>query len=106
MDNKKKDAGKPSLPVACPSCRRVLKAARLACESCGAAVEGSFPLPVLARLEAEDQLFAIAFLKSSGSLKDMARTYGVSYPTVRNRLDALIEKVKSFEAGETGRKEG
>jgi hypothetical protein len=90
---------KKMMPYACPSCQNALKAVRLTCGACGTAVEGGFDLPVLARLDAEDQLFLLSFLKSSGSLKEMARQQGVSYPTVRNRLDALIGKVAALEAG-------
>jgi len=60
-------------------------------------VEGSFGLPLLARLTPEDQVFALRFLQNSGNLKDMAKLYGVSYPTVRNRLDALIEQLGPLE---------
>ncbi|GAF82329.1 unnamed protein product [marine sediment metagenome] len=86
------------MPCTCPGCGRDLKAVRLACDNCGTAVEGEFTLPVLARLDAQDQRFLISFLKSSGSLKALARQYGVSYPTLRNRLDALIERAKDLEA--------
>ena len=88
---------KKNLPTTCPSCNQVVRVTRLLCDSCGTAVEGDFSLSVLARLDAEEQEFVIMFLKSSGSLKDMARIYGISYPTIRNRLDATIEKLKGLE---------
>ena len=75
---------------------------RLRCGGCGTAVEGAFPLPVLARLDAEEQAFVLRFLKASGSLKEVARQYGISYPTVRNRLDGLIERVSRIEAEAAG----
>jgi hypothetical protein len=53
------------------------------------AVEGSFELPPLARLKAEDQLFVTAFVRSHGSIKDMESLFGISYPTVKNRLNAI-----------------
>ena len=56
-------------------------------------MHGDFLLPALARLRSEDQQFALAFVLRSGSLKEMARLYGVSYPTVRNRLDELIARL-------------
>ena len=56
-------------------------------------MHGDFPLPALTRLGSEDQQFALAFILRSGSLKEMARLYGVSYPTVRNRLDELIARL-------------
>jgi hypothetical protein len=97
MENKPKPS-KAQQPVNCPSCHSVLKVARLACDHCGTAVEGDFPLPVISCLDPDEQAFAVLFIQSSGSLKEMARTYGVSYPTMRNKLDALIEKLQGLES--------
>ena len=58
---------------------------------------GTFELPVLAKLTDKEQQFVIDFIKSSGSLKDMAKNMGVSYPTVRNILDDLIDKLNKIE---------
>jgi hypothetical protein len=58
-------------------------------------IEGSFDLPPLARLNMEDQIFAAAFLRCHGSIKQMEQLFGVSYPTVKNRL-AQIEKQLDF----------
>ena len=85
------------LPCNCPSCQSILKVRCLACESCGTEVSGLYPLPVLARLSTEEQDFILRFVKSSGSLKDMAKQLGLSYPTVRNLLDDIIEKIKHHE---------
>jgi hypothetical protein len=52
-------------------------------------VEGSFSLPELASLSLEDQVFIIAFLRSHGSIKEMEQTFGVSYPTIKARLNRL-----------------
>jgi hypothetical protein len=57
----------------------------------GIAIEGSFELPPLARLSAEDQVFVMAFMRCHGSIKEMERTFGISYPTVKNRLNRLAE---------------
>ena len=81
---------KGQLPKLCPSCGAGLRVARLACPGCETLVSGSYPLPALARLSGGDQEFVLSFILSSGSLKQMAKLYGVSYPTVRNRLDDLI----------------
>ena len=51
----------------------------------------------MADLEDEDVTFVKKFLLASGSLKEMARQYGVTYPTVRLRLDRLIQKIKLSE---------
>ncbi len=57
-------------------------------------IEGSFELPQLARLSAEDQVFVMAFIQCHGSIKDMEAMFGISYPTVKNRLNKLGEKLK------------
>lgn len=80
-------------PFHCPSCAHQLEVKRLACNACETQVEGHFPLPGIAALSAEDQAFVCEFVKSSGSLKEMATRMKVSYPTVRNRLDDVIAKM-------------
>lgn len=84
---------KKRLPLQCPACESPLKVGRMFCGECGTEVCGDFELPLLARLPEKEQQFIIEFVKSSGSLKDMAKGMGVSYPTVRNVLDDLIEKL-------------
>lgn len=88
---------KPTLPTVCPGCSGQPQIVRLACPACGTAVEGQFGLPLLARLSPEEQDFLANFVKTSGSLKEMSRMYGVSYPTMRNRLDALIDRLAECE---------
>ena len=55
----------------------------------GISVEGEFKLPPLAQLSSDDQLFAAVFLKSHGSIKQMEKFFGISYPTVKNRLNRI-----------------
>jgi hypothetical protein len=55
----------------------------------GIAIEGRFELPPLARLTAEDQIFVAAFVRSHGSIKQMEKFFGVSYPTIKNRLNRI-----------------
>ena len=55
------------------------------------AIEGSFELPQLARLNLEDQVFVTAFVRSHGSIKEMERIFGVSYPTIKARLNRIGE---------------
>jgi len=85
------------LPAVCPSCESLLKVKRLECTECDTAVEGSFDLPILAQLTLDDQQFILNLLKASGSLKELASRYRISYPTVRNRLDSLIDKVERIK---------
>ena len=73
----------------------VIERVRLA--GSGIAIEGSFTLPELARLSAEDQVFVAAFVRCHGSIKQMEKFFGVSYPTIKNRLNRigqLLEFVK------------
>jgi hypothetical protein len=53
------------------------------------AIEGRFELPPLARLPAEDQVFVAAFVRCHGSIKQMEKFFGVSYPTIKNRLNRI-----------------
>jgi len=85
------------LPCNCPSCKTQLKVRSLLCENCGTEVHGLYDLPVLARLSVEEQDFILKFVKSSGSLKDMSKQLELSYPTVRNLLDDIIEKIKNYD---------
>jgi hypothetical protein len=55
----------------------------------GTTIEGSWELPQLARLSAEDQVFITAFMRSHGSLKEMESVFGVSYPTIKARLNRI-----------------
>jgi len=63
----------------------------------GIAVEGSFAPPQLARLSLEDQVFVIAFIRSHGSIKEMEQTFGVSYPTVKARLNRIASHLDFVE---------
>ena len=61
------------------------------------AIEGAFELPPLARLSADDQIFVMAFVLCHGSIKEIERIFGVSYPTVKNRLNRLANKLEFVE---------
>jgi hypothetical protein len=60
----------------------------------GISIEGDFELPPLAQLRYEDQVFVSAFIRSHGSIKDMEKAFGISYPTVKNRLNRLAEQLQ------------
>jgi hypothetical protein len=66
---------------------------RMVCARCGVRLEGDFEVPALARLPVEDQAFVIAFVRHHGSIKKMERLFGVSYPTVKNRLNAIARRL-------------
>lgn len=61
------------------------------------AIEGAFELPKLCQLSAEDQVFVAAFVRSHGSIKEMEATFGVSYPTVKARLNRIAEALPLVE---------
>ncbi|HEG42784.1 MAG TPA: DUF2089 domain-containing protein [Phycisphaerales bacterium] len=85
------------LPTMCPACNDHLKVKNLICEQCETEIQGQYELPPLAGLCPDDQAFVLDFMKASGSLKEMAKLLGLSYPTVRNRLDEIIERLKFAE---------
>ncbi len=61
------------------------------------AIEGSFALPPLASLSAEDQVFIMAFVRCHGSIKSMEEMFGISYPTVKNRLNRIARQLEFVE---------
>ena len=61
------------------------------------AIEGSFELPQLARLDMDDQIFITAFVRSHGSIKEMERIFGVSYPTIKSRLNRIAGSLEFVE---------
>jgi hypothetical protein len=60
-------------------------------------IEGEFELPPLARLSAEDQIFVMAFIRCDGSIKEMEKSFGISYPTVKNRLTRIAQQFAFVE---------
>ncbi len=85
------------LPIQCPSCSSELKVEGLYCDSCDTKISGLYNLPLLLKLEHSEQEFIIQFIRSSGSLKIMAQQLKLSYPTVRNILDELIQKIETLQ---------
>ena len=73
------------LPKICPAC------------GCGTKIEGDYKLPALMRLSEEELQFVQDYILSGGSLKEMAAKLQVSYPTVRNRLDDIIEALEKMQ---------
>jgi len=63
----------------------------------GVAIEGQFDLPPLAQLAGEDQIFVAAFVRCHGSIKQMEKWFGVSYPTIKNRLNRIGERLPAVE---------
>ena len=83
----------------CPVCSGELTIARLHCRTCGTALEGEFGVGRFGRLDREQLSLLESFLRSRGNLKEMERELGISYPTVRGRVDALIRSLGLAEGG-------
>lgn len=75
--------------------RFVITAVRL--EQSGVTIGGEFDLPPLARLRYEDQVFVSEFVRGHGSIKHMEKAFGISYPTVKNRLNRIVQQLQLVE---------
>jgi len=64
----------------------------------GIALEGAFALPQLAQLTVEDQVFVAVFVRAHGSIKEMEQVFGVSYPTVKSRLNRIAQQLSFVES--------
>ena len=73
---------------------RQITVERIRLADSGPTIEGVWELPQLARLSAEDQIFVTAFVRSHGSIKEMERVFGVSYPTIKARLNRIGESLE------------
>ena len=74
----------------CPVCSGELAVTRLHCRACGTTLEGDFSVGRFGRLSREQLALLESFLRSRGNLRDMERELGISYPTVRSRVEALV----------------
>ena len=83
-----------SQPSACPSCRGPLAVVQLACTACGTEVTGHYTPCPICRLDETHRALFDAFLAARGNLKEVQRQLGVSYPTVRQRMDGLFAKLE------------
>src|SRR5688572_31008779 len=77
----------------CPVCESQLRVTRLHCNTCGTTIEGEFNVGRFADLGRDQMLLLEAFLRSRGNLRELERELGVSYPTVRGRIDDLLRAV-------------
>jgi len=78
----------------CPYCHEPMAVTRMSCQGCQTSVDASFPCPRLMNLPSEHQRFIEIFILAGGNLKQMAEQAGVSYPTVRSRLDKVIDALR------------
>lgn len=79
------------MPSRCPVCSGDLTVTRLRCKHCDTGIDGNFEASKFSQLSKEHLEFVEIFLKSRGNIKEVERELGISYPTVRGRLDAVLE---------------
>ncbi len=77
----------------CPYCQGQMRTAKLACDSCGVAIEGELESSKLALLSLEDQKFIEQFIMAGGSIKATEEAMDMSYPAIRSRLDRVIKRL-------------
>ncbi len=77
----------------CPVCQHELSVTRLQCRECGTTLEGDFTVGRFGRLSREQLALLESFLRSRGNLREMERELGLSYPTIRGRVDALVRSL-------------
>lgn len=82
----------------CPVCNHELTVARLHCDSCDTVIENQFRLSRFDYLSDEELYFTETFIRCRGNIKEVEKELGISYPTVRSKLDAVIKKL-GYEAG-------
>ncbi len=93
-------------PIQCPVCQETLRIAQLACGGCETRLQGHFALPPLARLPVDMQGFVEVFLTCRGNIREVEKVLNLSYPTVRSRLEAVIEALGRLKAPTASRERG
>jgi len=80
----------------CPGCGKHLIITRLRCPACETTIEGNYAPCPFCRLSEKSLKFLELFVRSRGNIKDMERELGISYPTVRSRLNSIIEEMEAL----------
>ncbi len=80
-------------PGICPVCGEKLSITKLSCPKCSTAIEGDFHPCEFCRLPEDDLNFVKVFIKCRGNIKDVEKELGISYPTVRGKLDSIIKEL-------------
>src|SRR5918998_2823339 len=83
----------------CPVCESELHVTRLHCNTCGTTIEGEFTVGRFAHLGRDQMLLLEGFLRSRGNLRELERELGVSYPTIRNRVEGLLRALGLADGG-------
>ena len=80
-------------PTVCPVCSGEYEITALTCKKCGSALNGHFNGCEFCNLSDEESYFLLTFIKCRGNIKDVEKELGISYPTVRGKLDTVIRKL-------------
>ena len=80
----------------CPNCAKTMLVKQLKCDNCNLNIEGDVSLPRLAKLNPEEREFIEIFVLCSGSIKEVGKNLGISYPTVKSRLNRIRDKLKQM----------
>ena len=83
----------------CANCEKQMSVERMHCADCGVSLEAQFEIPPLATLSQDDQIFVTAFVRYHGSIKKMEELFEISYPTVKNRLNAIGSSARQELSG-------
>ncbi len=78
------------VPGSCPLCDSEIKVSEIQCKKCGIVIQGEFDLCKFCRLNEKQKYFVEVFIKNRGNIKEIEKELGISYPTVRNKLDDVI----------------
>jgi hypothetical protein len=88
------------VPSECPTCQSTLILRELSCQSCGTSIRGNWSASPFATLSSDQEAFLVLFVRSRGNLSEVERALGVSYPTVRAKLEEVIHALSDEEAVE------
>ncbi|HOB87709.1 MAG TPA: DUF2089 domain-containing protein [Bacillota bacterium] len=87
-------------PGRCPTCSKELEIRRLYCPDCQVSIEGRFSPCAFCRLDGDELHFVLTFLQTRGNIKEMERALGISYPTVRSRLNGILHQLGLEDAAQ------
>ena len=82
--------------IRCPQCGKLMTPVVLSCDDCGLRLSGQFTISPLSNLPPEDQALVIVFVRSFGSIKNIQKVLGVSYPTARARIEKVVERLNKM----------
>jgi hypothetical protein len=88
------------VPSQCPTCQSRLTIRELGCQSCGTTIRGTWAATPFASLSEDQEAFLVLFVRSRGNLSEVERALGVSYPTVRAKLEEVIQALSEERMAE------